>query len=43
MEHDAILAALKARDSARARAAMVAHVRVLGEDAMHLVKGLVVT
>jgi DNA-binding GntR family transcriptional regulator len=40
MEHDAIVAALRAQNGPTARAAMVAHVRVLGEDAIHLVKGL---
>jgi DNA-binding GntR family transcriptional regulator len=42
MEHDAIVAAFGARNGPTARAAMVAHVRVLGEDAIHLVKGLVI-
>jgi DNA-binding GntR family transcriptional regulator len=42
MEHDAVVEALSARDGSKARAAMVEHVRVLGEDAVHLVKGLTV-
>lgn len=39
-EHDAILAALINKDADTARAAMIEHVRVLGDDAVHLVKGL---
>jgi DNA-binding GntR family transcriptional regulator len=39
-EHDAILRAIAERDPARARAAMSEHVRILGDDTMHLVKGL---
>jgi len=39
-EHDAILAALLERNGDGARAAMIEHVRVLGDDAIHLVKGL---
>ncbi len=38
-EHDAILRAIAERDPARARAAMSEHVRILGDDAIHLVKG----
>lgn len=39
-EHDAILAALAARDAPAARTAMIEHVRILGDDAIHLIKGL---
>lgn len=39
-EHDAILAALLERNGDGARAAMIEHVRILGDDAIHLVKGL---
>ena len=39
-EHDEILAALRARDAGRAGAAMRDHVRILGEDALFLAKGL---
>jgi len=39
-EHDRILAALLASDSAAARSAMIEHVQVLGDDALHMVKGL---
>lgn len=39
-EHDEILDALQARDAERAGAAMRNHVRILGEDALFLAKGL---
>ncbi len=39
-EHDDILRAIADRDPTRARAAMSEHVRILGNDAIHLVKGL---
>ncbi len=39
-EHDQILRALQKRDSSLAQAAMSDHVRILGEDAVGLVKGL---
>lgn len=39
-EHDKILAALLAGDSSGARSAMIEHVQVLGDDALHMVKGL---
>lgn len=39
-EHDAILSAILDRDGNRARAAMIEHVRILGDDVIHLVKGL---
>lgn len=39
-EHDEILQALQARNAAQAAAAMRNHVRILGEDALFLAKGL---
>ena len=39
-EHDQILRALQKRDSSLAQSAMSDHVRILGEDAVALVKGL---
>ncbi len=40
LEHDTILAALRARDAEGARTEMRDHVRILGEDALFLAKGL---
>jgi DNA-binding GntR family transcriptional regulator len=39
-EHETILTALLDRDRDGARNAMIEHVRILGDDAIHLVKGL---
>ncbi len=41
-EHDTILSTLLAKDSGGARAAMIEHVRILGDDAIHMVKGLTI-
>ena len=39
-EHDRILRAIQKRDASRAATAMRDHVRILGEDALVLAKGL---